>query len=92
MERLMWELEECDVEHVTFESRSPEQDKQDLRRIDGLRSRKTLGPTVRADWTPGRAEPLLWAADVMVGLVGDAKATGAEIVPELRDQIIEINL
>jgi len=92
LERLMWELANRHVEHVTFESRSPTQDRTDLRRIDGLRAQKVLGPSIRADWLPGRTEPLLWAADVIVGLVGDAKAGSDNLSPAMRAKIIEIIL
>lgn len=92
IERLMWELDNRQIAHVTFESRSPTQDQTDLRRIDGLRSKQTLSSTIRAEWVSGHAEPLLWASDVLIGLVGDTRAGMTYISPEVRAMITEIVL
>lgn len=91
-ERLMWELDQMSVSSVVFESRSGSQDRQDQRRVDGLRSRGIIGPEIRAEWRAGLTDPRLWVADAIVGAVGDARASGAILDRRLADCIIQIDV
>ncbi|WP_245725804.1 hypothetical protein [Propionibacterium cyclohexanicum] len=89
-ERLFWELDQAGVTKVVFESRTPHQDQTDLRRIDGLRSRGVITGDLRAEWRRGAEEPLLWAADIVLGAVGDARAAGTELDARVAVSIQEI--
>ncbi len=91
-ERLMWELDQLGISRVVFESRSGSQDRQDRRRVDGLRSRGLIGPEIRAEWRAGVTDPRLWVADAIVGVVGDAKAGGAALDRRLEQCIVEIDV
>lgn len=88
----MWELDQRGVTHVLFESRSASQDARDRRRIDGLRTRNVLRPAIRADWMAGAAEPLLWAPDILIGLLGDAKTRGETLPTEISALVTEIQI
>ncbi|MGY5766057.1 hypothetical protein ACXET9_12745 [Brachybacterium sp. DNPG3] len=71
-ERLLWELERRSVQDVVVESRSDRQDRSDLRRVDGLRSRMIVSREMRVEWRPGGEVPMLWVPDDVLGMVGDA--------------------
>ena len=92
IERLLWELALREVASVTFESRSPAQDKADRRRVDGLRSRRLIPDELFVDWVPGVSEPLLWAPDLMLGAVGDARANCQPVPAELAPLLTEVCL
>ncbi|MFJ3384876.1 MULTISPECIES: hypothetical protein [unclassified Curtobacterium] len=66
-ERLLLELTAVGVDRVVLESRGPA-DRFDRQHVDALRSRRLL-VDVRVDHMPGAAEPLLWAADAMCGVI-----------------------
>lgn len=89
-ERLMWELGERSVREVRIESRSPHQDKTDLRRIDGLRSRGIVPTKMRVEWMPGIEDPLLWAPDIVIGALGDEHAAGPTLPAGIREILTEI--
>lgn len=91
-ERLMWELAEREVGQVTFESRSTAQDRTDRRRIDGLRGRRMIPHSLRADWVPGPTQPLLWSPDLLLGVVGTARANAGPLPAELATLVTEIRL
>lgn len=91
-ERLMWELAERGVDQVTFESRSSAQDRTDRRRIDGLRGRRLIPQSLRADWVPGPTQPLLWSPDLLLGVVGTARASGGPLPAELATLVTEIRI
>lgn len=67
VERLLQELMAIGVDRVVLESRGPA-DRLDRQHVDALRSRRLL-TDVRVDHVPGTAEPLLWAADAMCGVI-----------------------
>ena len=92
IERLLWELSERMVDTVTFESRSPAQDRADRRRVDGLRGRQYISTSMHVQWTPGATEPLLWLPDLIVGAVGDARAHNRRLAAELNPTITEISI
>jgi hypothetical protein len=89
-ERLLWELDRSGVTKVVFESRTRHQDQTDRRRVDGLRSRGVITGGLRAEWRRGAEEPLLWAADVVLGAVGDARVAGRQLDARLAASIQEI--
>ena len=84
------ELALREVASVTFESRSPAQDKADRRRVDGLRSRRLIPDELFVDWVPGGSEPLLWTPDLMLGAVGDARANCQPVPAELAPLLTEV--
>lgn len=92
LERLMWELGQRKVERVVFESRSPAQDRADRRRIDGLRAQRTIPNSLYVDWVPGATDPWLWVSDLMLGAVGQARATGSPVPASLAPQVTEVRV
>ncbi len=67
LERLLVELDKAGVAVATIESRSPSQDHLDLLLLMGVRRTRTLSENIRIIWRPSHEEPLLWAADAVVG-------------------------
>lgn len=77
LERLLFELRTLDVSHVVLESRGTPDDRRDLEMLQMLRSRRIIDSTLRMDHSAGPVEPLLWAADVLCGVVAhDETAPG----------------
>ncbi|ROP63373.1 hypothetical protein [Curtobacterium sp. ZW137] len=66
-ERLLLELTTVGVDRVVLESRGPA-DRLDRQHLDALRARRLL-TGIRVEHIPGAAEPLLWAADAMCGII-----------------------
>lgn len=89
-ERLLWELDQAGVTKVVFESRTPHQDRTDRRRVDGLRGRGVITGELRAEWRRGAEEPLLWAPDIVLGALGDARVAGTELDARVAASIQEI--
>lgn len=50
-----------------IESRSAQQDQADRGLLTGLRRSKRLSRELIVEWTASHTEPLLWAADAVVG-------------------------
>ncbi|QTF72087.1 hypothetical protein [Arthrobacter woluwensis] len=74
LERLLFELRALEVTGVVVESRGPADDRRDLAMLQMLRSRRIVDGTLRMEHCPGPREPLLWAADVLCGVVSHAEA------------------
>lgn len=91
-QQLLWELQQRNVDHVTFEARTPAQDKADKRRVDGLRSRHLIPRSLRADWVPGANQPLLWTPDLVLGAVGQARAYNLPLSPALSALVTEVRI
>lgn len=92
VDRLLRELSDRGVEQVTFESRSASQDKKDQRRVDGLRNDHAIRPSLRVEWAVGANEPLLWAPDLILGAVGDAKASREPLRDDIAGLVTEIDV
>lgn len=91
-QQLLWELQQRNVDQVTFEARTPAQDKTDKRRVDGLRSRHLIPHSLYAKWIPGGDEPLLWSPDLVLGAVGQARAHNLPLSPALSALVTEIRI
>lgn len=88
LERLLVELLTIEVGAVVLESRGPA-DRSDRAHVDALRARRVLRG-VRVDHTPGAAEPLLWAADAVCGLVGRARRGEPQYLDVLLDRVMVV--
>lgn len=91
-ERLLWELAQREVARVVVESRSPSQDRKDLKRVDGLRSRAVIPRDMRVEWVPGIEDPMLWAPDLVLGALGDAYVDRVDAPPALAEQVTRIDI
>ncbi|MGN9782552.1 DUF3800 domain-containing protein [Nonomuraea sp. ZG12] len=93
LERLLLELENTGVAEVVMESRTPGQDHLDLLMVMALRKSRTLSKAVTVNWLPSHQEPLLWAADAVVGATTwwiDGQSAGFERLEE-RVRVVCIN-
>ena len=74
LERLLPLLEtEYGVGTLVLERREASQDRNDIRFIDGLRSRGFIG-TIRVELRAGETDARLWLPDQLLGAYGDAQA------------------
>jgi hypothetical protein len=60
-------MDHAGVSMVFIESRSPEQDHLDRGLLTGLRLARVVPKNLMVTWKPSVSEPLLWAADAVVG-------------------------
>ena len=58
---------------MDIERREISQDRNDIRFIDGLRSRRFIGP-IRVELCAGETDARLWLPDQLLGAYGDAQA------------------
>lgn len=73
LERLLPLLEtEYNVDTLVLERREISQDRNDIRFIDGLRSRRFIGP-IRVELCAGETDARLWLPDQLLGAYGDAR-------------------
>ena len=72
MEFLLPHLADMPCSTITFESRG-RLDFSDLATMQLLRSRRVIESTMRIEHAVGRAEPALWAADIVCGAVVQAR-------------------
>jgi hypothetical protein len=75
--RLLWETGRRGTSVAMFESRGPRRDPHDVRVIDGFRRAHTVPTTLSVAHAPAAAEPLLWVADVLAGVVAARERGGA---------------
>jgi hypothetical protein len=66
---LVWDLQELDVRHVTFESRQDRNDRKDADTIERARRARAASPELTYAFSRPRAEPLLWVADALAGAI-----------------------
>ncbi|MBG0813480.1 hypothetical protein [Planomonospora sp. ID82291] len=66
LERLLCELDARDIEEVVLESRYAE-DRLDRSLLTGMRRSRRVSLAMEVRWISPYDEPLLWAADAMVG-------------------------
>ena len=64
---------EYNVDTLVLERREISQDRNDIRFIDGLRSRRFIGP-IRVELCAGETDARLWLPDQLLGAYGDAQA------------------
>ena len=67
LERLLMELDQTGVVTTLIESRSAPQDHADLLMVMAMRKARALSKSLTVLWQSSYAEPLLWAADAVVG-------------------------
>ncbi|WP_425571061.1 hypothetical protein [Nonomuraea ferruginea] len=67
LERLLGEVSLAGCSEVVIEARSAEQDHLDRGLLTGMRRARTLPHDLVVRWQPSVSEPLLWAADAVVG-------------------------
>jgi len=76
IEHLLFELHSFGVDSAVFESRGKADDALDMKMVQHLRAQKTLPRSFTVDHVPGPADPLLWAADIACGAIGESTKTG----------------
>lgn len=96
MERLLWELDDCDVSEVWLESRQASQNTKDLAAVAALRARRILRPTMRVDFALPSTEPLVWLPDVVAGAVSAARGDGDDrylspLLPVLTEYAVDLS-
>ncbi|MGH3711027.1 MAG: hypothetical protein ACRD0H_18475 [Actinomycetes bacterium] len=57
------------VQHLIIEARATELNRRDVATVQGARFALPKGSRFRVDHVPGSAEPLLWVADIVAGVV-----------------------
>lgn len=67
LERLLIEPDQAGVTLALIESRSPDRDHADLLLLMGIRKARALSRDIVIMWQSSYEEPLLWAADAVVG-------------------------
>ncbi|MBO9706167.1 MAG: hypothetical protein J7474_11765 [Arthrobacter sp.] len=83
LERLLFELRALEVTRVVVESRGPADDRRDLAMLQMLRSRRIVDGALRMEHCAGPREPLLWAADVLCGVVAHGETVPQTAYQEL---------
>ncbi|MGW5053123.1 hypothetical protein [Actinokineospora sp. NPDC004072] len=92
LERLVTELHGVDVTAVLAESRTPTLDARDLRTVIGARYNLPKGSRFHLDHRPGRAEPLLWVADIVAGAVRLHRGGDSRCRDLLAGSLVEIEI
>lgn len=87
--RLLWELDQRQVEHALLESRHPERDGHDIKAIGGFRNAGLLSRRLRVEHGKAKQEPLLWLPDPVAGAVGDQRC-GAPDCLDLLQEVVEV--
>ncbi|MBO4271664.1 hypothetical protein [Microbispora triticiradicis] len=85
LERLLVELDQLHVPEAFIESRSREQDHSDLLLVMAVRRSGVLSKNIMIEWRSSYQEPLLWAADAVVGATTwwlDGHAAGLDLLHE----------
>lgn len=73
---LVPELHGFGVEQLFLETRTAELNRRDVATFQGARFALPRGSSFRVDHLPGSAEPLLWVADIVAGVVGASRRGG----------------
>ncbi|MBF4572419.1 hypothetical protein ITJ64_07815 [Herbiconiux sp. VKM Ac-1786] len=97
LERLAWELQQRGVARAFLEARSTRLMRKDDQTIEYLRGRRSIEPGIRIEHRLPSAEPMLWAADIALGVVGEQLAGDRRMVDSLdglsdRVSIVQIDL
>lgn len=92
LERMAYELGQLGVHEAVIESRGTADDARDLDLLQRLRRRHVLAAPLRFHHVVGPAEPLLWAPDIVCGVLNEARA-GNDVylaaLPNLRVVLVE---
>jgi hypothetical protein len=73
LERLLYELDNRGVAHVSCEARQRKQNEEDRKIMAYMRVTKQIRGAMKMDHPPGPEEPALWLADAVVGAVAMAR-------------------
>lgn len=77
LEHLVLHLSTGSSRHIVMERRQARLDARDLRLVERLRGGQQIRPDLRVEVADPREEPMLWIADFVAGIAGDA-LTGLE--------------
>lgn len=77
------------VQHLIIEARATELNRRDVATVQGARFALPKGSRFRVDHTPGSAEPLLWVADIVAGVVR-ASRQGSQVQLELPGERVHV--
>lgn len=90
LERLAWELQQQEVAQVSLEARSNSLMRKDDQTIEHLRGRRVIDSSLRLEHRLPSTEPMVWAADLVLGLVGGHLAGDhrmSDALDDLRDRV-----
>ncbi|MGH3965377.1 MAG: hypothetical protein ACRDRY_19300 [Pseudonocardiaceae bacterium] len=86
---LVGELHGFGVQHLLIEARAADLNRRDVATVQGARFGLPKGARFRVDHIPGSAEPLLWVADVVAGVVR-ASRQGSPVQLELLGERVHV--
>lgn len=89
---LMVELHGYGVTDLVIEARTKELDRRDVANVTGARYQLPKGSRFYVDHFAGKAEPLLWAADIVAGAVRAHREGNSAYRDELADHLYEIDV
>lgn len=92
LERMLFELDQLQVDTTTFESRGTADDRRDRAMLDALRARKVVTSGLRVTHTPGPKDALLWVPDVVCGAVTQQRIGEDQYIELLAAQINVITI
>lgn len=87
LERMLFELDQLQVDTATFESRGAADDRRDRAMLDALRARKVVTSALRVAHTPGPKDSLLWVPDIVCGAVTQQRTGDAQYIEVLATQV-----
>lgn len=76
LQRLAWELNERGVSRAFLEARPASLMRRDRETIEHFRGRKAITSALRIEHRLPSADPMLWAADIVLGAIGEEIADG----------------
>jgi hypothetical protein len=93
LERLMVELCALGVGQIWAESRASADNQRDRAMLGYLRTTRVVPGSLRMDFVTPLAEPMLWAPDIVAGVVGRARARGDSApLDALQSQITQLDV
>ena len=72
---------------MVLEGRTETLNARDRKLVPKLRGRNALPINLRIDWLQGSEEPMLWAADQVLGAFGDAEAGDGKYLDAIGDGV-----
>lgn len=72
LERLLYELEQLGVSEVWLETRHFALNERDLKLVEALRGKRSVGSGIRVAFARPTDEPMLWVPDAVAGAVNAA--------------------
>ncbi len=87
MEHLVAELTALGISQVIAESRGPRDDMRDVDALDNLRRQRVLKAPMRVQHLAGPADPVLWIADAVCGMITRHRCGDGTHLSLLKDNI-----